>query len=1491
MNERDREWYERMERMRREAEKRIGTKRKEREREEARFVDHSDRRPITVDDDDDDVPPPPQDDSDFGDELPDDIPPPPQDEDDEGFVDDPNDYDFEDELPVRVPTPPAQNDVDDEDVVASVDNGRRPTPPPQDEDVVASVNNGRNRALQAYADAANQMQNMPLVMHDEAGNARDNNDVVQGKDFLERVIKSSRLYNAATDSIDLNKVKEVLDKLDADMRQDYVNVSVTFASEKLGNLIQQDPVDLIRYIRWKLTNPYYTLEHDANARQDPRYLAMKRSFDDHEDTSILAERFRQISEIVKVNYDNHRGLNCLVIENTPIMFSFLFVVLLMDLLDESRNKEFNPSVLLWKGITQEVPLGTADNVTNSVIRVNLDGTVSMRHLMNVITQLWKHVKQILSFGPLYTLDETPESGVTVFVEQNEVVSILIYLREVMSSVPAQKFYGGMKAIVENKFPHKGLAIPENETDNYCLFYCVCMGYVKLMYNNMYSCGRSMFIDVNMIKRNVTNMIGVNEMASRIMRQYIESQGENRSELAKFMDQEEARKSMSCKECVEFYKKVEKELVPAGNIALDIFSCNMRHTNPKIFPIFISKKITGQRIQLLSMDFGRVCHFGLILNKRSIFEQTGGAIFEVCSKCHQSFFTRESYLKHITNSICKDIDETQMCNWNNIDARSLDDGSSLVGSCQKCHLIFDSEFCLEHHIKNCFMRNRRGTKYVKLCDGEDPLLTGEENPYEFLPDKYILFADFECIIKPSGEHEFLSYGLYDCQKRSIDLGYDMLTFMTKLEDIASERGHKEIYVYFHNAMNYDVNFILKYVLENYEQYKKWSIKVMMKSSSSLQSVKLRFYHGDVKNLRTIIIGDTYKFMSMSLEKIVDSMKGESLVENRKIFPRFFEIFRLMKRHHVPVGDWEINMVLQKNLLPYKFFDDKEKLKTPMEDFAKIFEPREENLQYFGKGVTLAKLTENKSLFDKICHYFDLNDRACQYYELYLKCDVMQLADIFMKIRESVFETHKIDLCDYIGSPSATWHAWLRANPDLKIHLYRDTFHAEFFASMTRGGVTSAPLRYAESDDTHSILYFDVNGLYPYVMQKYGYPMGDFRTHIWNIEDNCEEWLRRYFEQLEREGKGAGLCVDLTIPKELHIKFDQYPPAPEHRILKDCFLDPDGQIYEFMKKWSEANDGEPIASFKGLVCTLYDKKEYAVNWKLLEWYINHGVKVTRIHYSIDFTLGYYLRDYVLKNIELRNKCHDPLMKLFWKLFGNALYGKTFESPFNKKKFLIIRNRDKLQGVLTKGNVSRIIPIDENNSIIELDGEDVLMKYPTSIGANVTEYAKLVMYELFYDKLMSVFPDMKLVYTDTDSFIISFPHERGVTVQQIFDKIDEVAPNVIGGLGGQIKSETGQDRIKKCVALRSKLYTYITEGGEVCKKAKGVPKANIENELSFEDYTENLIHLVDVYSQDIELFKRTAFGITSEKFIKKIISANDGKRKIEPDGIHTHAWGYNP
>ena len=953
-------------------------------------------------------------------------------------------------------------------------------------------------------------------------------------------------------------------------------------------------------------------------------------------------------------------------------------------------------------------------------------------------------------------------------------------------------------------------------------------------------------------------------------------------------EKQVAKLCTLQEFNELMVHTEDRFVPI-EYALDVYLLDS-NVSKRLYPVYSSLR-DGTRIKMMIIRDGEDCHFCLITQEDKVFRATSGKLFITCSRCHQAFFTQKMFDTHP----CRDPSVDHNWHWNSI---CEGDVSEVIGRCDKCHLQFKDEYEYNYHIQHCLMIGRSGHRYVRLV-GDDYALHGEEPKTSENPVDRVCFADFECCIDfETGAHSFMSYGLYDVASEKFEIGFDIQEFVSKLVEYATTVKHLK--VYFHNAMGYDANFILSHILNTPALYRDWGIRVIMKSATKLQRLSFMF---DVDKSKHIIeIGDTLHFLTMSLDKIVRSVRKDVTERNVKNFPLFFTEFR---KRYPGVPDEEIDLILRKNLFPYNFFQTPEVLDCPIEDFKRVFEPVECNLLSFGENVTLEDLRANLPLFNHVCETFEVRD-ARDYHNLYLMCDVMQIADVFLQARDTLKETHHIDLHDYMGMPSASWHAFLRHDPSLTLPLYKNTIFAEFFQDMVRGGVTSAPLRYAFADMNHSILYLDVNGLYPFVMKEFKYPCGDF---IWrDFKNKPEDGPRRteapiydpetqdpqkylmemYFPWLRSHNKGCCICVDMVIPPELKEKTDQFPFAPEHRVIQKEYFDENGKMYEFFQRWSDKNDGARIQPFRGLVGTLYDKKEYSVHWVLLEWYIQHGLRVTKLHHCVEFDEGDYLAGYVSKNIEIRNTRTDELGKIVYKLLGNSVYGKTFESPFNHGKFIICRNHDALRGLLEHDEVLSITPIDANNSVIKLDGDEIVLDKPTYIGACVTEYAKLHMYRIFYDKLPKMFNKVELVYTDTDSFIVRVEHYDNMTPEKLFQHISECDPDFIGSKGGQLKSETGMDLIDEVIALRSKVYAYRTKSGKIGKRAKGTTAAAQERELDWETYKEALIELRAIPTHNTQ-FLRRGFQVRTHELMKVSLSANDGKRQILSDGIHTHAWGY--
>lgn len=1099
-----------------------------------------------------------------------------------------------------------------------------------------------------------------------------------------------------------------------------------------------------------------------------------------------------------------------------------------------------------------------------------------------------------------------ESGTRILLLDSDGTRRPIYIKLIFFNAHGQRIPGTWSLEVENLLKESlgnTVLSVRNKSDNKCLIYCLVLGLIiklKDGASRLIGFGLNMVDDIEVYSKGLYMFTDDDPVSITIRRlarcllspDYSDGPVDPISLYVKDLDKEVGT-MLTIDGFREKFEEIEEKLIPADVCGVDVYGIDY-NINKHVYPLYISKR-RDRVIQLLCVTplDAECSHFCLITNFEKLMKRSGGKQFYTCSKCGEAFYHRRLLGEHscpaTPNSDLVDGDGGY-----HYSCKMATKDDMIVGVCPKCRLCFIQDFCYEYHKKHCLMAGKTGYRHVQLVTykhDEHPSLNGEavdkEDEKKHVKSRRVLYADFESSINPeTGEHSFMSFGLYDTKAEKYISDYDLGKMFTYLVDNVCQDSEDHIYVYFHNAMNYDANFILRYVL-SHEEYASWGIQVIMKSSNKLQ--KLVFYINNPDEKRKAIhICDTFLFLTLSLERIVGSIRKDDLQQNLTNFPRFFGVFSGMYPG-VPVE--KVDHILRKNIFPYKFFTDSEKLKTNIDDFRKIFEPREENLKYFSERVTVEQLAAGYADTCDVIDTFRCTSAAA-YHDLYLCCDVMQLTDVFERSMKILWETHNIHLTRYLGMPSASWAAFLRHDPTMSIPLYEDTFFAEFFKGMIRGGITSAALRHAVADDKHSILYLDVNGLYPFVMQKYKFPCGLLQYEHIQEEgvEQCKQRLTSLFEEFERTGTGMCFCVDLHIPDDVKEKTDMYPFAPEHRkIYKEYYKDFDKkELTPFLERWSTANDGAKMTEFTGLVCTLYDKEEYNTHWRLLKFYLEHGVEVTKIHFGVSFKEGDYLAGYIRKNIQIRNERSDELGKTLYKLLGNSIYGKTFESPFKRNTFEIVRDPIKLQGMLEEGNIASLTPIDEFGWIVRMEGEDIVLDKPTYIGACVCEFAKLHMYTLLYDKLMSIFPNCQMVYTDTDSFIIYVEHPEGVTETNLFEYIKMKDPDLIGGIGGQVKSETGDDTIQEVIALRSKVYTYKTKKGKIGKRAKGTPYDAQELKLDFETY-QMVLRSLTSYDVVCDQFVRKVFKISSKDMLRRSLSVNDGKRYVCPDGIHTHAFGH--
>jgi len=219
--------------------------------------------------------------------------------------------------------------------------------------------------------------------------------------------------------------------------------------------------------------------------------------------------------------------------------------------------------------------------------------------------------------------------------------------------------------------------------------------------------------------------------------------------------------------------------------------------------------------------------------------------------------------------------------------------------------------------------------------------------------------------------------------------------------------------------------------------------------------------------------------------------------------------------------------------------------------------------------------------------------------------------------------------------------------------------------------------------------------------------------------------------------------------------------------------------------------------------------------------------------------------------------------------------------------------------KRNYDRTTIFDENLIAVHMKRTRLKYNKPVYLGLCILDLSKTLMYNFHYNYIRKKFENVKLLFSDTDSLCYNirtedFFEDIKADVNEFFDNSDypkdhKCYNTVNKKVIGKFKDEAGCKIIEEFVGLRSKLYSYkmfvATDGH---KKCKGIKKGVVKQGITHEDYKDCL------FTQKEQLRKMCVLrshlhDIYSEEINKIALSADDDKRIITEDGIHTYAHGH--
>ena len=467
--------------------------------------------------------------------------------------------------------------------------------------------------------------------------------------------------------------------------------------------------------------------------------------------------------------------------------------------------------------------------------------------------------------------------------------------------------------------------------------------------------------------------------------------------------------------------------------------------------------------------------------------------------------------------------------------------------------------------------------------------------------------------------------------------------------------------------------------------------------------------------------------------------------------------------------------------------------------------------------------------------------------------------------------------YYTSPGLAWDACLKLT-DIKLDLISDPDMYLFVEKGIRGGISTITKRYAAANNKYMadhkpgltskfITYLDANNLYGWAMDQ---PL-PYRDFGWMSSEELDEW-----EWLP-EDTGCIMEVDLEYPDELHDLHNEYPLAPERLTINGT---------------------------EKLTPNLRNKEKYVLHHRSLCLYLRLGMRLTKIHRGVKFLEKPWMAQYIHLNTDLRTRATTEFEKDFFKLMNNSVFGKTMENVRNRVDVRLVNDEKKWNKLARKPSFKSMTIFTEDLVATHMKRTVVKLNKPIYLGMSILDLSKTLMYEFHYDYIKPKYGDRaQLLFTDTDSLCYEivtedFFRDISADVTNRFDtsnfpKDSQAARSGVPcGLNkkviGMFKSETGVDQIAEFVGLRAKLCAYRMAEGAEEKKAKGVKKVTIRKRITFDNYKECLFGGDRAY-RFMNVFRSRKHDIYTERIAKVALSADDDKRVICEDKIHTIAIGH--
>jgi len=613
------------------------------------------------------------------------------------------------------------------------------------------------------------------------------------------------------------------------------------------------------------------------------------------------------------------------------------------------------------------------------------------------------------------------------------------------------------------------------------------------------------------------------------------------------------------------------------------------------------------------------------------------------------------------------------------------------------------------------------------------------------------------------------------------------------------------VFFHNLKNYDGHFIVQWLHDLGLEH----IRIIPLNTEKFVSIEV----GPIRFL------DSYAFFTSSLDNLVNVLMGkqEGLIKELEVINEALIKTSeplIEKTTKLEIELWKRKTEIE-NILKENEIKGRSNFKFLKQEFDRDFgiivdnDKQEEALQLcLKKGhwlyeyINSVKRLKETSIPPPECYASQLSyskglneqeyaseqkkwklfkmQRLWDLHDLYLKLDIVLLADVLENCRLEFLKSYGLDYTWDYTLPGFAWSALRKSGftnekgetEKIKLKLFNeDPIERDmllWIEKEIRGGMTVVSKRYVKADNHYVnkeedqenknsnqlntyLWYVDANQLYAWAMTQY-LPYDGF---FWLVESEVQskpisEWKDVILQIKDEQEKGYIFEVDLDYPIELHDLHKDYPLAPENREVGLEELSP------MMLYLKEKNQLHYTKTAK-LCGTLNHKRNYKVHYRTLKLYLELGLELKKIHKVLGFTQKPWMKTFILKNVDYRQKATSDFFKDLYKLVNNAVFGKTMENVRKRCNYELLNERKDtitFQRRVMHPRYKESVLIAHNTQLLGVMSykPSVLFNKPILTGFSVLDLSKTLMFNFYYNGMKKNYgQNVNLCMTDTDSLVM--------------------------------------------------------------------------------------------------------------------------------------------